>query len=170
MMPEGLWIPTKHDETHPMRIRPASKFGLIILCVVNLTSSIGIAANDPPLDTQEFTKFWSRFRRVTLEKDWKELQDLTTFPLNVRGELDSAPIHQASRRQFSKIFDRFLRDGVFSANEQLEIIRKTTTRHVAAECNDTCRVGDMIFKKTRKGWRLDTLYMQYPLEGEKGVR
>ncbi len=29
---------------------------------------------------------------------------------------------------------------------------------------DMRRIGDMIFKRTVRGWRLDTLYMQYSLD------
>ena len=157
-MLKGLWIQTQRDEARPMRVPPTIEFILTTVLLFNVV--ITVVAGELSRDNQGFAEFWSRFRTATLENDWKELEHLTSFPLTIRGELDRDPIRHASRSDFQKTFDRFLREGVFSSNEQFEIIRKTTTIEVSALCKDTCRIGDMIFKKTAKGWRLNTLYMQ----------
>jgi hypothetical protein len=121
-------------------------------------------ATEPPPQRSDLKQFWLAFRRATLEKDWQKLEDLTSFPLTIRGELDRDPIRRVSRRDFPKIFDRFLKQGVFSPNEQLEFIRNTTTIDTAVDSGGICRIGDMIFKKAAAGWRLDTLYMQSSLD------
>jgi hypothetical protein len=144
-----------------MKIAPAAKFALTAFCILNLAFWTKIMASDPPRQRQDFNQFWSIFRNATLHRDWQKLEGLTNFPLTLKGELDRDPIRRVGRREFPRIFDRFLKEGVFSPNEQVEFIRKTTTIQTAADSEDKRRVGDMVFKKTGKAWRLDTLYMQY---------
>jgi hypothetical protein len=101
---------------------------------------------------------------ATLERDWRKLEKLVSFPLIVKGVLDRDPIHRVGRREFPTIFDRFLKQGVFSPSEQLELIRRTATPPSTwAGSQHVRRVGDMIFEKTDQGWRLHTLYMEYSL-------
>jgi hypothetical protein len=118
-------------------------------------------AREPSSAQQEFSRFWLTFRSATLQRDWQKLEYLTSFPLTIRGELDRDPVRRVRRREFQKVFDGFLKEGVFSRNEQMEFIRKTITIQSGEDSLAARRVGDMIFRKTVKGWRLDTLYMQY---------
>jgi len=126
---------------------------------MNVSGWIDTGSAEPGRQQQDLNELWSVFRSAALEKDWKKLEELTNFPLRVRGELDRDRTRRVDRREFSKVFDRFLREGVFSPHEQLDFIRKTTSIDMAANSRDTCRIGDMIFKRTSSGWRLHTLYM-----------
>jgi hypothetical protein len=90
---------------------------------------------------------------------------MCNFPITVRGELDGDPVFRVGRRDFPRIFAQYLKQGVFSANEELEFIRRTTAvpneHHMSERVR---RVGDMIFRNTDKGWLLDTLYLQSTLD------
>jgi hypothetical protein len=155
-----LWSLTLRDELNSMTIRPTIKVTFAVFCIVNVACRMGFATTEPMPVRGDLNQFWLVFRRATLEKDWQKVKELTSFPLTVRGELDGDPIQRVGRAKFSKIFDRFLKEGVFSPNEQLEFIRNTTTIDSAVSSGDMCRIGDMIFKRTATGWRLNTLYMQ----------
>jgi hypothetical protein len=133
-------------------------------CVITVALWIRSIGGELPPERQEFNQFWSTFRQATLQRDWRKLEELASFPLTVRGVLDRDPIRRVGRDEFPRIFDRFLKEGVFSANEQLEFIRRTTTVGTAAHSRDNSRVGDMVFKKTASGWHLHTLYLQYTLD------
>jgi len=117
-----------------------------------------------PAKEGELQQFWSTFRNAVIERNWSTLEDLTNFPVLVRGELDRDPVHQVRRSEFRTVFERFLKEGVFSPGEQLKLIRSTTTIQAESNSGELCRVGDMVFRKTAKGWRLSRLYMQYSLD------
>lgn len=116
-----------------------------VICIISLTWCGGLTASQP--EGSELKQFWSTFRKAALRSDWRKLEDLTSFPLIVRGELDRDPVIRVGRSQFPKVFQRFLKEGVFSPNEQLEIIRSTTTPETAMSSDVTCRIGDMILEK-----------------------
>ena len=134
---------------------------LVAFCAITLTAA-GLFAHDRPSDYQDFSTFWQAFRKATLEKDWRRLSEMCNFPVTVRGELDSDPVYRVGRRDFPKMFGQFLREGVFSPNEELNFIRKATG--LEDDGRPARRVDDMIFRKTHKGWLLDTFYMQYTLD------
>jgi hypothetical protein len=152
------------DELRSMTIRSTSKVAFTVLCFINVACWIGFVASEPSPERTELKQFWIPFRKAALQSDWRILEGLTNFPLIVRGELHRDPILRIRRSEFPTVFQRFLKEGVFSPNEQLEVIRSNSTIQTAASSDVTCRVGDMIFKKTDKGWRLHALYMQYSLD------
>jgi hypothetical protein len=128
------------------------RFGaLSVICIVVATGF----AHSRPLHSQDFDDFWRVFRKTALEKDWRKLAVMTRFPLTVKGILDRDPVRLVDKREFANVFDEFLRQGVFSENEELEFIRKTTAiPKQIGESLDERRVGDMVFKKTDRGWLL----------------
>jgi hypothetical protein len=121
---------------------------------------IGASLGDANLPSnQDFGAFWQVFRKAVLTRNWQMLTQMCNFPVTVKGVLDRDPVYRVGRREFPKVFDQFLREGVFSANEELEYIRKTAK--LTDSGRSVQRVGDMLFRKTDRGWLLDTLYMQY---------
>src|SRR5581483_2249157 len=146
-----------------MKVSPASNARMAVICAIGLTLCVGLVAAQPPQES-DLKQFWSTFRSAVLQKDWSTLEDLTNFPVLVRGELDRDPVHQVRRSEFRTVFERFLKEGVFSPGEQLKLIRSTTTIEAESNSGELCRVGDMVFRKTAKGWRLSRLYMQYSLD------
>lgn len=140
------------DELPSMTIRSTSKVAFTVLCFINVACWIGFVASEPSPERAELKQFWIPFRKAALQSDWRVLEGLTNFPLIVRGELHREPILRIRRSEFPTVFQRFLKEGVFSPNEQLEVIRSNSTIQTAASSDVTCRVGDMILKKpTRDG-------------------
>ncbi len=146
-----------------MKLSPTNKIKVAVICSINLIWCIALADTQSS-EQSELKQFWGAFRNAALQQDWSKLEEFTNFPLIVRGELDQDPIFRIDRGKFPIIFERFLKEGVFSPNEQLHVIRNTTTIKVDANSRDRCRIGDMVFKRTAKGWRLYTLYMQDSLD------
>lgn len=146
-----------------MNLRKLLRMGKAIVVVVALCATplmIGVSAGDTKLGSkQDFGAFWQVFRAAVLEKKWQVLTQMCNFPVTVKGVLDHDPVYQVDRRKFPKVFDQFLREGVFSANEELEYIKKTSK--LTDDGRPLRRVGDMLFRKTDRGWLLDALYMQY---------
>jgi hypothetical protein len=131
---------------------------LAIFGIVYLMLQTG-SAETHSTRNQDFSVFWQVFRKAALDKNWQMLEQMCHFPVTVKGVLDRDPVYHVSRQKFSRFFDRFLREGVFSPNEELEFIRKTPT--LVDDGRPARRVDDMIFRRTDKGWLLDTFYMQY---------
>jgi hypothetical protein len=136
---------------------------VLVVCAIHAGGST-VTACPRSIADPDLNRVWIAFRNAALQQDWSKLEEITNFPLIVRGELDQDPIFRIDRSKFPTIFERFLKEGVFSPNEQLQVIRNTTTIKVDANSRDRCRIGDMVFKRTAKGWRLYTLYMQYSLD------
>jgi hypothetical protein len=96
---------------------------------------------------------------------------MTRFPITIKGILDSDPVRRIGRNDFDREFREFLKQGVFSKNEELEFIRRTESITGGLdEGRDQVRVGDMLFERRVNRWSLDTLYMQYTSGKEKGVK
>jgi hypothetical protein len=127
-------------------------------CIIRLTIQPALASSEPGRGG-DFGVFWQKFRGAVLEKNWQMLGQMCNFPVTVKGVLDSDPVYRIGRREFPKVFDRFLREGVFASNEELEFIRNSTK--FVDDGRSARRVDEMIFRKTAKGWLLDTFYMQY---------
>jgi len=132
----------------------------IVLTVTTLgtiTSSANVVRN-----AEDFSAFWQNFRAASLKKDWAALARMTTFPLTTKGVLDRDPVHHVSRREFTKVFGTFLAEEAFPEGSQLEFIRRTTHATHPPDSNaEVVRVGDMVFRRIKGNWRLDTLFMQY---------
>jgi|ERR1043166_2162435 len=142
--------------------RPAKlhRIAVTTAAVSILTVVIRAASADAQISfDRDFASFWQTFRKATLERDWKTLTQMCNFPVTVKGVLDRDPVYRVNRGEFPRVFDQFLSEGVISPNEQLDFIRKTRT--LADDGRPARRVGNMIFRRTPKGWLLHTFYMEY---------
>jgi hypothetical protein len=134
---------------------------IVVFCMSSLM--LGVSPGDTkPRSNEDFSFFWQVFRKAALKEDWQMLTQMCNFPVTVKGVLDRDPVYRVGRRDFPRVFHQFLREGVFSPNEEFEFIRKTTT--LADDGRPARRVGDMIFRRTDRGWLLDTFYMEYTSE------
>ena len=50
-----------------------------------------------------FQKFWLTFRKAVIENDTLKIAELTRFPFETRGEMDTDPIVKFDRTNFFKV-------------------------------------------------------------------
>lgn len=107
--------------------------------------------------------FWNAFRIAALATDTASLVSMASFPLNIKGVLDSDPIVHVARKKFGAVFIAFLGqwDGVVGVARKSErdVILECVDAHVLLSGGEYMRVGGMEFKKTKRGWLLVSLYL-----------
>jgi hypothetical protein len=146
-----------------MKIRLNAARSAVVIRVLFGVTLLQIAASQSVAGHREdFDSFWHRFRAVALTKDWDALAAVTAFPLTTRGVLDRDPVYHVNRTEFKKVFRTFLAEWAIPGGNQLGFIRSITdVSQRKGTSTDTVRIGDMIFRRVKGKWRLDTLYMQY---------
>ena len=115
-------------------------------------------------DQNDLQSFWKTFRRAVLENDTVKLSELTRFPLDSHGRLDSDPQLQISPDQFSYYFRISMNEHTGRSRERetnLDHLKRTeqlgSGKYVTIQ-DDWCRVTSMDFRKTDAGWKLTRIY------------
>ncbi|MGZ3819467.1 MAG: hypothetical protein ACXVB6_02675 [Mucilaginibacter sp.] len=120
--------------------------------------SPGIYANE------RFPDFWKRFRSAVIRDDTSQLIALTEFPLDTRGPDDSDSTIEFKKERFVPLFRAYLHqyDGLdMSGSDELAGIKKTTSPQKKDYGKSQARVGDLVFEKKAKGWKLVFAYLNY---------
>lgn len=122
----------------------------------------GSITKDNNLYFGSFDEFWKSFRQAVVTSDTSQIIALTQFPFETRGPLDSDPNIRHNKQKFPHVFQAFLNqwNGVdLEETTELESIKKTTTISEKDIADDYTRVGDLVFKKTKDGWKLVFAYL-----------
>ena len=109
-----------------------------------------------------FEEFWKTFRQSVLNADTTQIIALTDFPFETRGPLDSDPTIGYSKQKFPLVFQAFLNqwNGMdLGGTTELEFIEKTVIVNKEDIADDYTRVGNLVFSKTKDGWRLVLAYL-----------
>jgi hypothetical protein len=112
----------------------------------------------------DFPEFWVKFRAAVLKQDTNQIIEMTEFPLQTRGELDSDPDVEYSKKEFFAVFNIYIKQwsGQLVGNEgssELAEIKKVDSVKKADAHNGYARIGDMVFNKTSEGWKLVFVYL-----------
>ena len=117
-------------------------------------------------DTSEnsFQKFWLTFRKAVIDNDTIEIAELTIFPFETRGEMDSDPIVKFDRINFFRVFEAYLgQETYLNENEgsisSLEEIKRRTNIDTTSVHENRARVGDLEFEKIDGNWKLVFAYL-----------
>jgi len=76
---------------------------------------------------KSFHEFWKVFRNAVIENDTNKLVQLTRFPLETRGPHDNDPIVKYDRKDFARVFQKYLKQdtGLGTENEtQFDLIKE----------------------------------------------
>ena len=126
------------------------------------SNSIVAVRESDTLNIENFSHFWKIFRKSVLSSDTGQIIRMTEFPFQTRGPLDSDPTIEYTKREFLPVFQAFLNqwNGIdLEGTTELESIKKTVTSSETYIVKDYARIGDLVFKKTKKGWRLVFVYL-----------
>ena len=112
-----------------------------------------------------FQKFWLTFREAVIENDTLEIAELTRFPFETRGEMDSDPIVKYDRTNFFKVFKAYLGQEIYWNEDEgfissLEEIKRRTFIDSANVHENWTRVGHLEFEKIDGNWKLVFAYLQ----------
>jgi hypothetical protein len=117
---------------------------------------------------ESFAAFWPRFRTALLAGRSDQLSELTQFPLEVRGTLDSDTSRRISPSQFSTFLTRVLAEDSGLSVTQPETNRVLIDHLPEADPkqrgvnirDDVARIGPLGFARRQDGWRLVRLYRE----------
>jgi hypothetical protein len=127
------------------------------------TSNVIVSdAKDNTPSFASFEEFWKSFRQAVLNADTAQIIALTKFPFETRGPLDSDPTIKYSKQKFPHVFQAFLNqwNGMdLEGTTELETIKKTTIISKEDIADEYTRVGNLVFNKTKDGWRLVFAYL-----------
>ncbi|MGR8931824.1 MAG: hypothetical protein ACU836_14400 [Gammaproteobacteria bacterium] len=141
--------------------------GISLIIVLSAFTGCARASDD-------LQQFWDQFRQAVENHDKNKVADMTQFPLETRGPMDSDPIIPVSRDRFLKeVYDKAMaqfEDSVVVGGKRIEkSLRDTILQKTALEARD--RQGDdfafflsMQFKRIGGVWKLGRIYCEEPLE------
>lgn len=127
------------------------------------------ATDEEPEVYTDFGEFWSEFREAVEENDVEDLLELTNFPFETRGELDSDPVIKYNEKQMKKVLPLLLKQEVINmgpgnsnalvmTTEAAEIIKtKKVNQEDISEA--TVRVSNFVFRKGKEGWKFAFAYV-----------
>jgi len=123
-------------------------------------------------NNKSFNKFWSQFRKATINKDTLILKDMVSFPIEVKLPLDENPQLEIDKANFIEYYNEFLSQisGLSKSNHNetmIEYIDRTPNiwvehlnRHDTICVQNKARIGSLIFQYDKK-WMLKTVYFNY---------
>ncbi len=111
----------------------------------------------------DFATFWQKFRTAVLNSDTGQMIKMTEFPLQTRGDSDDDPVIEIGKEKFVPTFNSFLAQwsGLDTAgSSELDGIKKTLSPPSVKDIDKSgqARIGDMLFERTPKGWKLYFVY------------
>ena len=110
----------------------------------------------------DFLNFWQNFRTAVLNSDTTQIMEQTQFPFQTRGPLDNDPTIEYSKKKFARVFAAFLNqwNGLdLNGGTELDLIKKTEIPNKDDVQNNYVRIGDLVFDKSHKTWRLVLVYL-----------
>ena len=135
------------------------------VCVLFLVSFSYAQAIDRGTSLKDFQSFWSVFREAVLAGNKSRVADLTQFPFQTRGILDSDPIRNHDRIMFVRLFDRLLAQdpGLSPQSETMRALVKRTKTVNGKVLNDggaTARIGTFVFQRNHGEWYFTLAYIE----------
>lgn len=116
------------------------------------------------VNSSDINVFWSRFRTLSLNKDFKGMKNFVQFPLETRGPLDSDPIIKYSEDKFEEVMTAYFygESGMELKETNLDYMKKhekldSTVLTVISK--NEVRIGNMKFKLVNDSWKLAFLYL-----------
>jgi hypothetical protein len=117
---------------------------------------------DTLLPVDDFFTFWKSFRNAVIDSDSNKIISMTKFPFQTRGPLDDDLIVKYNNRKFIHVFNAFLNQWngrELNDTTEMDDIKKTLTPNKNYIQKDMARVGDLVFNKNAKGWKLVLAYL-----------
>lgn len=105
--------------------------------------------------------YWKTFRAAAMRGDLNVVADLTTFPLEIIGQLDDSEVHHIARNQLGRWWPRLMKadPGHEFVPSTMRIFVKAHPRLLDSFCTPEGRqfsVANWTFLKQAEGWRFVT--------------
>ena len=116
------------------------------------------------LDTsiEDFISFWQTFRKAVINNDTTKIIELTHLPIQTRGPLDDDTVIEYNKKQFIYAFNTYLSQWNgqdLNGTTELSDIKKAEIPKKTDVNGDEARVGDLVFNRSEKKWRLVFAYL-----------
>jgi len=115
----------------------------------------------------EANLFWQKFRHA-VAGNVQEVAELTGFPFEVHGPVDSAPVIRYDRKHFPPIFRRLCsqrvevpQGGKFVEKSMLEVIKEKETLGPKDFLTSECiRINQFVFNRIKGKWLFVQAYLE----------
>lgn len=128
------------------------------------TEGTASSSTKTELLNEDFAGFWEKFRTAVINNDTAQIIALTEFPFLARGPSDSDPTVEYSKKEFVKVFSAYLdqyNGQDLEGNTEDYLIKKTELPKREDVQADYARIGDLVFGKSGKDWKLVFAYLNY---------
>ncbi|MBF6649357.1 hypothetical protein [Methylobacter sp. BlB1] len=140
---------------------------LFLVILLSACTTSAIAAED-------LQQFWNQFRQAVEKNDKTRVAEMTQFPLETRGPMDSDRVIPVGRDKFVKeVYDKAmdqLEDSVVVGGKVIDknlreaILEKTTLAPNDQQSADFAFILSMEFTRIGNIWKLSRIYLEEPLE------
>ena len=113
-----------------------------------------------------FQSFWTEFRAATIQNDYATLENLTKFPLEVRGVHDSMPIEYFKKDAFKEIFNRIMEQKIYPVHDEdlvltsMKTIVKNTELVPDEKNEEEYRIEQLVFEYIDGQWFFTNAYLE----------
>ena len=132
------------------------------------------ACTTSAIAAEDLQQFWNQFRQAVEKNDKTRVAEMTQFPLETRGPMDSDRVIPVGRDKFVKeVYDKAMDqfqdavvvDGKVIGKKLREtILEKTTLDTTDQQSADFAFFLSMHFKRIGGIWKLSRIYLDEPLE------
>ncbi|WP_442499326.1 hypothetical protein [Methylobacter sp. sgz302048] len=132
------------------------------------------ACTTSAIAAEDLQQFWNQFRQAVEKNDKTRVAEMTQFPLETRGPVDSDRVIPVGRDKFVKeVYDKAmgqLQDSVVVNGKVIDkslretILEKTMLGAKDQQSADFAFILSMQFKRIGGIWKLSRIYLEEPFE------
>lgn len=143
-----------------------NKINYLIITLSVLLTAISVFAAKPSAKV----KFWNSFRDSFLKEDFKNLEVMTKFPVEVKGAEDADPKFSVKKDHFKSclalIYPRDIGMGKFDKTHK-DYINELKDLPETEGGKNQFRIGDLVFEKNLGKFKLVRFYLDTSEENVK---
>lgn len=132
-----------------------------LLCVAILSTGCMADGHE-----KSFPSYWSEFRVAVLENDYKKLENLTRFPLEVKGVDDSIPVVHYKQDEFKEVFEKIIKQTIYQPHngEYIETDMRTVVNKTDVvpdiQKDQEYQLEQLVFENIDGRWYLTRAYLE----------
>jgi len=136
-----------------MKAMRVTKSSIVLKVCILLLGISGNIAHSNETSKNGLTHFWMQFQSAVQSTNTKKIQALTTFPFELKGEMDDAPIQKYNKKKFLLLLPKLLSADSGTASKPIamkDLILKTA--NVKKSENGEFQLGIFVFRNENGRW------------------
>ncbi len=144
---------------------------IICSCVENNKTEIKteitkVDSNQNNIKSNDFRQYWKEFSDVVKKNDTNKMKLFINIPLTILGMEDTDPQFFLKDNEIIKTFNYLLDNSGyydykkdFSYSNRELLMSNLDSVNGFKQSSDVQRIEDLVFTKTKEGWKLEIIYM-----------